>query len=93
MDSSLEQARFLCPGCEYGHFFSVVKDVNGIPYDTYYTCGAMEGPQGPGGWDGKTCPNFVEKAEKQEPEWEITTTKGGVVECDCGELFVLCDKR
>jgi hypothetical protein len=60
-----EQVR-LCPSCEYGHFFRTVKDENGIPYDIHYTCGPFEGPRGPGGWDGKTCPNFVE-GKKKDP--------------------------
>jgi hypothetical protein len=64
MDNNTEQAGFLCPSCAYGCFFRTVKSKEGIPYDTQYTCGPFEGPRGPGGWDGKTCPNFVERKKK-----------------------------
>jgi hypothetical protein len=71
---------FLCPICEYGHFFRVVKDAKGIPYDTQYTCGSIKGPKGPGGWDGKTCPNFKRSPPRDPLEGcEITFTKGPVV--------------
>jgi hypothetical protein len=76
MDNNTEQAGFLCPGCEYGYYFRVVKDAEGIPYDIEYTCGPSEGPQGPGGWDGKTCPNFVEGKKYLLAGYEITTTEG-----------------
>jgi hypothetical protein len=77
MDNTTEQAEFLCPCCEYGHYFRVATEV--IPYRVVYTCGPFEGPQGPGGWDGKTCPNFVEGKERDPMEGcEITVTHGSL---------------
>jgi hypothetical protein len=66
MRNNSEQVTFLCPDCKYGYFFRIAKNMEGIPYDTEYTCGPFGGPQGPGGWDGKTCPNFVE-GNKKDP--------------------------
>jgi hypothetical protein len=77
MGSNSTRAKFLCPNCEYGCFFRTVKSAEGIPYDIEYTCGPLEGPHGPGGWDGKTCPNFVEGKKKDPLEGcKITTTEG-----------------
>ena len=33
-----EQYPYLCPDCEYGHFFRSVKSAEGIPYDMQYIC-------------------------------------------------------
>jgi hypothetical protein len=77
MDNISGRAIFLCPSCKYGHFFRTVKSVEGIPYDTEYTCGPFGGSQGPGGWDGKTCHTFVEGTKKDPLEGcEITVTYG-----------------
>jgi hypothetical protein len=75
MDNNSKYAEFLCHNCEHGHYFRVAKEV--IPYRIVYTCGPFEGPRGPGGWDGKTCPNFVESKEKDPMEGcEIMVTHG-----------------
>jgi hypothetical protein len=77
MDNNIEQAGFLCPCCEHGYYFRVAKDAEGIPYSIEYTCGPFEGPRGPGGWDGKSCPNFVEGKKKDLLEGcEIMITHG-----------------
>jgi hypothetical protein len=80
MDNNSEQVRFLCPDCEYGHYFRVAKNAEGIPYGIEYTCDPFEGPKGPGGWGGKTCPNFVDGKKKGPLDGcEITTTSGEVI--------------
>jgi hypothetical protein len=69
--------KFLCPVCVYGRFLRTVKDDRGIPYDVHFTCGSFEGLKGPGGWDGKACPNFVENARKDPLEGCQVSYTGG----------------
>jgi hypothetical protein len=89
MDNHFEQVKFLCAACEYGHFFRIAKNAEGIPYDTHYTCGPVKGPRGPGGWDGKTCLNFRVKEKRRKFKGEITCAKGESVKYCYGQLFRL----
>jgi hypothetical protein len=77
---------FPCPKCKYGHMFRIVKD-HGIPTHSEYMCiddthgtRLLEAPQGPGGWDGNTCPNYIERTtpEFEDPTVTVTTTSPGV---------------
>jgi hypothetical protein len=77
MDNSAERAEFLCPGCEHGHYLRVVKNEQGVPCVIQYTCGPFEGPGGPGGWDGKTCPNFIAGKKKGPLEGCVIRVSGG----------------
>jgi hypothetical protein len=66
---NMDEKKWLCPDCKYGHLLRVVKNEQHIPTHTEYICidlppgfiDPLSAPKGPGGWDGKTCPNFINK--------------------------------
>jgi len=67
----MAKGKFLCVACKYGCFSRVVKDANGIAVDVEWLCkceqeafsggSILDLPNGPGGWDGESCANYVER--------------------------------
>ncbi|GHV78763.1 hypothetical protein AGMMS49944_05540 [Spirochaetia bacterium] len=63
----MDETKWLCPHCVYGHMLRVVKNEQHIPTHTEYLCAdlppdsndILSAPEGPGGWDGKNCQNFI----------------------------------
>ena len=63
----MDENKWLCPHCTYGHLLRVAKNEQHIPTHSEYLCvdlppgssDLLSAPEGPGGWDGKTCPNFI----------------------------------
>ena len=60
---------WLCPHCKYGHLLRIAKNDQHIPTHSEYLCvdlppgssDLLSAPEGPGGWDGKNCSNFINK--------------------------------
>ena len=65
----MNENEWLCPQCKYGHLLRIVKNAQRIPTHSEYLCADLPpgerdvfaAPDGPGGWDGKTCPNFISR--------------------------------
>jgi hypothetical protein len=63
----MDETKWLCPHCVYGQLLRIAKNEQHIPTHSEYLCvdlppnsnDILSAPEGPGGWDGRYCPNFI----------------------------------